>query len=100
MLVKGSPVWRTAADIEDTWQTIEIIRRVGADLLPALVAADGPVIEAYRSVPGHADVPFHIAVEAEEVAHIIHPQVRRISATGSDTFPFLAVGRYAKHRGL
>src|SRR5206468_218275 len=43
VLVEYTPGWRAAAHIENARQTINVVRRIGADLLPALVTSNGPV---------------------------------------------------------
>ena len=100
VLVKHAPVRRTAAHVKNSRQTINVVRRIRADLLPALVAADGPLIEPHGSIPRQPDVPFHVAVEAEQLAQIIHAEVGRIAAARGNALPFRAVRRDAKHRRL
>ncbi len=100
VLVKHAPRRRTAAHVEDARKAIQVIGRIGADLLPTLVAANGPMIQAHRPIPRQSDVPFHVAVETEQLAQIIHAQVRWIASAGGKALPLRSVRRNAKHRCL
>ena len=98
MLVEDAPGGRAAADLQDARQTINVVRWIGADLLPALVAADDPVVQPHRPIPRQAEVPFHVAVEAEQFAQIIQAEVRRIPPSRADALPLHTVRRNAKNR--
>jgi hypothetical protein len=98
VLVEDSPVRRAAADVVDAGQAVEVVGRVGPDVLPALVASRGPVIETDGPPPGEVDVPLHVAVEAEEFAEVIDAEIRRVAAAGGDALPALAVRAEAEDR--
>src|SRR5439155_15607330 len=59
----------------------------------ALIAADGPMVEPHRPVPRQADVPFHVAIEAEPFTEKVQPEIRRIASAGAEAFPVPAIRR-------
>src|SRR5262245_44485983 len=80
--------------------TIDVIGRISADLLPALVRAHGPMVEANRLVKWKAHMPFHVTVEAEKLHRVVHSQPRRIATSGGQAFPLPSFRIDAEDRGF
>ena len=82
VFIEHAPVRRAAARVQNTWQTVDEVGRIGANFLPALIATDGPVVQSHRSIPRKPDVPLHVAIQAEEFSKVVLPEVRWIAAAG------------------
>ena len=68
-LVESHSGGTSSPDVDGAREAVEVIRRPLARAVPpAELRADRAVIDAYRAIPGEADVPFHVAVEREELA--------------------------------
>src|SRR5207244_12802330 len=96
----AAPVRQATAYVDNPRQTIRVLRRIRAHLLPALVASDGPVVHAHGPIPWQPQVPLHVAVETEKLAQIIHAQVRWIAPAGGDALPLRSIRRDAEYRRL
>src|SRR5687768_5402912 len=68
--------------------------------MPALVAAENPMVQPRRPIERQPYVPFHVTVEAEKIAEIIDAEARRIAPSISDAFPILAVRTDAVNRSF
>ena len=84
-----------AADPDDGDRRIAVgivLGPLGAPLAEAAVAAAHRVEDADRAVPRSAPVPFHVAVEAEELAVGVERDVVGVALARGDELGILAVG--------
>ena len=90
-LVKRHPGRASPSHVEDRRQAIEVIGRPLARAVPpAELGSQRAVNDTNRAIPGKPDVPFHVAVEREELAIAIEGEVILVAESGDDPPPGLA----------
>ena len=83
---------RTDADIEEAAEAIEVEGRPNAGArTPAELRRARAVVEANGTIPRHAPVPFHVAIEGEQLAIGIERDVVGVAETAEHQLPGLAL---------
>src|SRR5690606_2288599 len=61
---------------------------------PSKFAPAGNMADAGRTVPGHAQIPFHIGIVYEHIPFIVKVEVERVPETGTDQLPVFSFRIY------
>src|SRR5687768_10316198 len=90
--------WTTNADVHRRRQTIRIMLRPFGGSFPETVVgtADG-MEDANRPIPGCSPVPFHVAIEAENLTVVVKRNVVGIALAGCKKFGIFSVSIHANN---
>ena len=89
---------RADADVDVRGQAVGIPDRpFGRAFAKPVIATADDVVDANRPIPRRAPVPFHVAVEAKQLAVRTEIDVVGIAETGGKQLDVPAVGVHARH---